>query len=103
MPAPRDFTLYKYKYFPLTSFTKSGLFNAVCVKKCPALGGTKKTKGNCVKKVVDKDGKADPLQDGKPGVLTTDYTLILDADNKPIATQELCGDMCISSDTCNGF
>jgi len=30
----RDFTLYPYKYFPLTD--PKELFNAVCVKACPA-------------------------------------------------------------------
>lgn len=32
LPAPRDFTDYKYKYFTLTS---AKLYHAVCVKECP--------------------------------------------------------------------
>lgn len=34
----RDFTLYPYKYFPLTEFNSpTGMYNAVCVKACPAI------------------------------------------------------------------
>jgi hypothetical protein len=32
LPAPREFTDYKYKYFTLTS---AKLYHAVCVKECP--------------------------------------------------------------------
>ena len=33
----RDFTAYKFKYFPLTDIKGNGMFNAVCVKKCPEI------------------------------------------------------------------
>jgi len=34
----RDFTLFPFKYFPLTEPTSLGILNSVCVKACP--GGT---------------------------------------------------------------
>lgn len=33
IPPPRDFSEYKYKYFPLTN--KLSFWTAVCVKECP--------------------------------------------------------------------
>lgn len=44
----RDFTPYKYKYFPLTDVQGNGIFHAVCVKECPTkLYTAKKYVGDC--------------------------------------------------------
>lgn len=92
IPVARDFTAYKLKYLPLTSFGKSDLFNAVCVKACPGTGGSIKTKGVCVKKSDDK------LIDGKPTVVTTDYTVVAGG-----TSQTLCGEICMDDANCKGF
>ena len=70
----------------MTSWTKSGLFNAVCVKACPAAGGSVKSKGSCVQKSTDAE------KDGKVGVAGTDFNIVAnDKENKAIVSQDTCG------------
>lgn len=84
----RDFTDYKFKYFPLTDIKGNGLFNAVCVKECPKnTYKAKDQKGHCVKK-----------SDGAVGTVTTDFTEMAD-----LKLPDDCAKDCFRDDTCKGF